>query len=336
MTGQKTDVNGEQTKGETLIRASGLVKTFGDKLVVDDVNLSVGRGEVLGFLGPNGAGKSTTMRMLTGFLEPDAGRISICGKDLEDDPIGAKSHIGYLPEGSPLYSDMTAGQFLRFVAAARGLKKNHIRNRFDWVATTLGLDSVANQALDTLSKGYRRRVGLAQALIHDPDVLILDEPTDGLDPMQKHEVRGLIRKLAGDKSIIISTHILEEVEPLCTRVLVISDGRTLCDALPGELTTHASGHNAIDLELGGSLDPQQTIAQLRVIVGLREVVSLGGEGDACRFTLLPQEGQDLSEAVGGLCLSNNWIIKRLARRDGQIDEVFRELVGKANANRQTT
>ena len=324
----------KSSTGELLIDARGLVKTFGSKLVVDNINLAVKRGEALGFLGPNGAGKSTTMRMLTGFLDPNAGSISICGRDMASDPIGAKSHVGYLPEGSPLYSDMSVSQFLRFVAVARGMGKKQLKDRFDWVVTTLGLGQVTSQALDTLSKGFRRRVGLAQALIHDPDVLILDEPTDGLDPLQKHEARSLIRTLASDKAIIISTHILEEVEPLCTRVLIISAGTTLCDALPGELIARAQGHNAIELELTDAPEAQSVEQQLRSISQLRQVQRIDSGAGNFRFSLLPKEGADLTEAVSSMCHSNNWKIRRLAASEGQIDQVFRQLVGSQTEQQQ--
>jgi len=219
----------------TLIAVTDLQKTFGPIRAVDGISLRVDRGEVLGFLGPNGAGKSTTMKMITGFLEPDGGRIEIAGEDLARDPIAAKRRIGYLPEGAPAYGDMTVGGFLAFCADVRGLAGEYARDRIRDVIHKTQLFAVVHQPIETLSKGFKRRVGLAQALLHDPDILILDEPTDGLDPNQKHEVRKLIRSMAADKAIIISTHILEEVDALCGRVVIIADGRVRRDATPADL-----------------------------------------------------------------------------------------------------
>ena len=227
-----------QTKVESmtvLVDAQHLTKSFGSFTAVDDVSLQVKQGEVLGFLGPNGAGKSTTMRMITGYLEPSSGEVSIAGVAFDEDPIAAKHKIGYLPEGAPLYPDMTPRQFLRFIGRARGMEMAKIKEREDVVIGLLHLEPVLDQALDTLSKGFKRRVGMAQALLHDPEILILDEPTDGLDPLQKHEVRGLINSMAKDKAIIISTHILEEVDAVCTRAVVISHGKLVADGTTEEI-----------------------------------------------------------------------------------------------------
>ncbi len=217
-----------------MIEIRNLVKRFGPLVAVNDVSFSVTRGEVLGFLGPNGAGKSTTMKMITGFLAPTAGRVSVCGADVAQAPLAAKRQIGYLPEGAPAYPDMTAAGFLDFVADIRGLKGVKRRERLDQVIASVHLEAVLDQPIDTLSKGFKRRVGLAQAILHDPPVLILDEPTDGLDPNQKHEVRELIRAMAADKAIIISTHILEEVEAVCSRAVIIAHGRLLAEGRPDE------------------------------------------------------------------------------------------------------
>lgn len=219
-----------------LIEASGLTKTFGENRAVDGVSLSVKRGEVVGFLGPNGAGKSTTMKMISGFLEPDEGTAAVCGHDVGTDPINAKSKVGYLPEGAPAYADMVVADFLTFVGKLRGLKGDRLNDRLADMAEQINLTEVWDQQIENLSKGYKRRVGIAQALIHDPDVLILDEPTDGLDPNQKHEMRVLIRSIAKDKAIIISTHILEEVEAVCTRAVIIANGKILADETPQNLT----------------------------------------------------------------------------------------------------
>jgi ABC-2 type transport system ATP-binding protein len=215
-----------------LIEIEALSKTFGRLPAVREVSFTVQRGEVLGFLGPNGAGKSTTMKMITGFLEPSGGRARVGGEDVVTRPLSARRRLGYLPEGAPLYGDMTPAGLLRFVAAVRGLAPARWRERRDWVVARLDLAEVWHRPIDTLSKGFKRRVGLAQAILHDPEVLILDEPTDGLDPNQKHEVRTLLAEMAAEKAIIVSTHILEEVDAVCSRAIVIARGRIVADGLP--------------------------------------------------------------------------------------------------------
>ncbi len=215
-----------------MIEIDGLVRRFGPLVAVDGVSFQVARGEVLGFLGPNGAGKSTTMKTVTGFLAPTAGSIRICGHDVEDDPIAAKRCIGYLPEGAPAYPDMTPRAFLDFICEIRGLNGDVRAGRLAEVIERVHIAEVLDQPIETLSKGFKRRVGLAQAILHDPPVLVLDEPTDGLDPNQKHEVRTLIKGMAADKAIVISTHILEEVEAVCTRAIIIARGRILAEGGP--------------------------------------------------------------------------------------------------------
>ncbi|HIG08919.1 MAG TPA: ABC transporter ATP-binding protein [Alphaproteobacteria bacterium] len=218
-----------------MIEVDRLTKSFGPFIAVDDISFSLKRGEVLGFLGPNGAGKTTTMRMITGFLSPTKGNISVCGHDVSEYPIEIKEKIGYVPEGAPLYGEMTVMNFLKFIANIRKIPKNKINDSIHNVIKKLGLELVLYQQVETLSKGYKRRVGLSQAIIHDPDVLILDEPTDGLDPNQKHEVRKLIKEMASTKAIIISTHILEEVDAVCTRAMIIAKGRMIVDKSPKDL-----------------------------------------------------------------------------------------------------
>ena len=222
-----------------MIKTQNLSKHFDGILAVDDLSFSVEPGEVLGFLGPNGAGKSTTMRMLAGFITPTAGSASICGHDVAQEPIAARTALGYLPEGAPHYGEMTVESFLNFVADLRALGGAHRKARLDYVIGRLQLDGVIAQTIDTLSKGFKRRVGLAQAIVHDPKVLILDEPTDGLDPLQKHEVRTLIGEIAKEKTIVISTHILEEVDAVCTRALIIARGKLVADDTPAALKARA-------------------------------------------------------------------------------------------------
>jgi ABC-2 type transport system ATP-binding protein len=218
-----------------MIEIQNLSKNFGPLRAVDDISFSVGRGEVLGFLGPNGAGKSTTMKMVTGFLTPTSGTARVCGHDITTDPIAAKECLGYLPEGAPAYPDMTSAGFLDFIAQIRGLSGPEKADRIAEVVGLVHLEGVLHQRIETLSKGFKRRVGLAQAILHDPKVLVLDEPTDGLDPNQKHEVRSLIRQMSKDKAIVLSTHILEEVEAVCTRAIIIARGRILFDGTPSDL-----------------------------------------------------------------------------------------------------
>jgi ABC-2 type transport system ATP-binding protein len=222
-----------------VIRVDNLSKSFGPKLAVDGVSFEVGKGEVLGFLGPNGAGKSTTMRMITGFIPPSAGAVSVCGLDVQENPIEVKRRIGYLPEAAPSYTEMSVLSFLKFAAEMRGLRGEGRRSAIRRVVELCHLESVLGQTIDTLSKGFRHRTCLAQALVHDPEVLILDEPTDGLDPNQKHEVRTLIREMGRNKAIIFSTHILEEVEAACTRAIIIDRGRIVANGTPAELKARA-------------------------------------------------------------------------------------------------
>ncbi|MDZ4401059.1 ATP-binding cassette domain-containing protein [Prosthecobacter sp.] len=229
-----------------MIQVKNLIKVFGTKVAVDDVSFSVEKGEVLGFLGPNGAGKSTTMRMVTGYFRPTGGSVKLCGIDMLEEPELAKQRLGYLPENAPLYSDMTVASFLAFCAEMRGLHGSARTKAIDRVLDMCFLDNVRNQSVDTLSKGYRHRTCFAQSIIHDPDVLILDEPTDGLDPNQKHEVRSMIKRMGQNKAIIFSTHILEEVEAACSRAIIIDRGKVVADGTPESLKKLVPGANSLD------------------------------------------------------------------------------------------
>ena len=228
-----------------MIRVKDLKKNFGTKAAVDGVSFDVEKGEILGFLGPNGAGKSTTMRIVTGFLPPTSGEARVGGFDVEEQPVEAKRLIGYLPENAPCYSDMTVFGFLKFCGEARGLRGSELKVAVDRAIANCFLEPVVHQSIDTLSKGYRHRTCLAQSILHDPPVLVLDEPTDGLDPNQKHEVRSLIRRMGKDKAIIFSTHILEEVEAVCTRAIIIDRGRIVANGTPDELKSRAAGAGTI-------------------------------------------------------------------------------------------
>ena len=255
-----------------LIEAKNLKKSFGDFVAVDNINLTVERGEVVGFLGPNGAGKSTTMKMLTGFLEPDGGEIFIEGIDLKTKPLEAKKSIGYLPEGAPSYSDMEVSEFLSFVGKMRGLNNNGLLNtRLSDMAEQINLKEVWHKPIETLSKGFKRRVGIAQALIHDPDILILDEPTDGLDPNQKYEMRDLIKKISTNKAIVISTHILEEVEAVCSRTVIIANGQLLANETPDNLGKQFNKKNMFSLKVANKLNNTQ-IKDIKSSLNYKKVI----------------------------------------------------------------
>ncbi|MNO68783.1 putative ABC transporter ATP-binding protein YbhF [compost metagenome] len=300
-----------------MIEIKRLTKRFAQHTAVDDLSFTVQQGEVLGFLGPNGAGKSTTMKMLTGFLTPTSGAASILGFDVQTQTLQAQRQIGYLPEGAPCYGDMTVRGFLEFIAGVRGFRGAERRERVARVVAQLELEHVREQSIETLSKGFKRRVGLAQAILHDPKVLILDEPTDGLDPNQKHQVRELIRSLAQDKIIIISTHILEEVTALCTRAVVIANGRLLADGTPFELESRSRYHQAVTL-VGDGLDQ----AALAALPGVAGVEANPVENS---LTVLAQPGQVIFPQVSALVSERGWQIKELEVERGRLDEVFRNL-----------
>jgi ABC-2 type transport system ATP-binding protein len=305
-----------------MITTKNLSKRYGDKLAVDDLSFSVAPGEVLGFLGANGAGKSTTMRMIAGFISPTAGHVTVCGHDIEEAPVAAKTCMGYLPEGAPSYGEMTVSEFLSFVADMRGLRGERRRQRRDVVVDRLGLSSVTEQMVETLSKGYRRRVGLAQALIHDPQVLILDEPTDGLDPNQKHEVRRLINELSKDKLVIVSTHILEEVHEVCTRAIIISNGRIVADETPAALEARSRYHHAVSLRFD---QPEQLAAASREIPLLAEVAAVEVNERDRRLTAIPRKGANALAAISALIGKYDWDVPELHLESGRLDEVFRSL-----------
>lgn len=307
-----------------MVDVRSLAKRFGPMIAVDGLSFSVAQGEVMGFLGPNGSGKSTTMRMLTGFLLPSAGTAQICGIDVLEDPVAARRQLGYLPEGAPAYGDMTPQAYLRFVAAAHGLSGPVGREAVACAIDMTNLGAVAHQRIDTLSKGYKRRVGLAHALVHDPQVLILDEPTDGLDPNQKHEVRSLITEMAPDKAIIISTHILEEVHAVCTRALIIARGRQVMHGTPLELEAHSRYHNAVALTLPAS-DGESARAALMDIDGVAEVEQQALSNGRLKMTALAEPGQDILATVSPMVRASDLQVEQMAREAVHLDEVFRAM-----------
>jgi ABC-2 type transport system ATP-binding protein len=307
---------------DEMIAVRHLSKRFGPITAVDDVSFAVARGEVLGFLGPNGAGKSTTMKMITGFLAPSSGTAVVCGADISQAPIAAKRHIGYLPEGAPAYPDMTPAGFLAFIARIRGFAGAEGKRRIGLAVERTQLTSVLDQPIETLSKGFKRRVGLAQALLHDPDVLILDEPTDGLDPNQKHEVRRLIRVLAPEKAIIISTHILEEVDAVCTRAIVIAAGRVLADGSPGALEARSRHHNAVRLALAqDGIDAASALRRLPGVVAVEPVED--DEGSA--LMVFPRDGRSIITEITDLVRTAGWPVAALRVERGRLDDVFRAI-----------
>ena len=313
---------------DPLLVIDGLTKRFGPITAVNNVSFRLHRGEVLGFLGPNGAGKSTTMRMITGYLAPSSGRVEVCGLDLAKAPIEARRRIGYLPEGAPAYGDMTPLGLLRFAAALRGFDGAPKRRRVDAMVDLLELRSVLRQPIETLSKGFKRRVGLAIALLHDPEVLILDEPTDGLDPNQKHHVRTLLQEMAASKAIIISTHILEEVDALCTRAIVIARGRIVSDAKPAELEARSSYHNAVVLRMPVSAAPPARAA-IGGVAGVARVEQSWADGETAELVAFPADGAEILDPVcraverAGLGVSEVFVER------GRLDEVFRQLTHAA-------
>ncbi len=303
-----------------MIEIRNLTKTFNQFTAVDDLSFTVKEGEVLGFLGPNGAGKSTTMKVITGFLAPTEGTVTIDGHDISTESIQAKSLIGYLPEGAPCYGDMTTLDFLNFIASIRGFSGDELTRRVEHVVREVNLESVCHQTIDTLSKGFKRRVGLAQAIMHDPKVLILDEPTDGLDPNQKQHVRELIRNLAQDKIVIISTHILEEVNAVCTRAIIIDHGRIVADGTPAELESRSRYHHAVSVRLTSDYDLAADLANIS------EVDSVEKDDEAeFSYTIISRQGQPIFGRISEIAQQKHWPVNEFHVNRGELEDVFRNV-----------
>jgi ABC-2 type transport system ATP-binding protein len=305
-----------------MIEIEGLTKHFGPLTAVAGIDLKVSKGEVLGFLGPNGAGKSTTMKMITGFLSPSSGRVRVRGFDVETQTLSAQKEIGYLPEGAPAYGDMTPRQFLAFIADVRGYSGAEGKTRIAACVEKTELDHVLDQPIETLSKGFKRRVGLAQAILHDPPVLIMDEPTDGLDPNQKHAVRKLLRAMAPEKAIIVSTHLLEEVEAICTRAVIIDRGRVVADGTPGQLLARSRHHNAVTLALP-TAQAAPASARLKSLSAVADVEQTPRGSGSVELTAFPKNGALLIEDVSALAVAEKWDVQELYAEAGRLDEVFR-------------
>jgi ABC-2 type transport system ATP-binding protein len=314
-----------------MIKIDGLTKKYGQHTVVDNLSFECSSGEVLGFLGPNGAGKSTTMKMLTGFVAPSSGSASVCGHDIATDALAARRKLGYLPEGAPCYPEMTPKSFLEFIADVRELDGAKRKHRLDEVIDRLNLGPVLNQSIDTLSKGFKRRVGLAQAILHDPDVLILDEPTDGLDPNQKHEVRQLIQSMSADKLIVISTHILEEVEAVCSRAIIIASGKILADDTPQNLAAQSRYHNAVRINAGS----KDILGAVEAgVARLSSVNSTETDHAHLSVTAIAKNGgrnAEVLQQVSQLVSDKGWDISGLQLEKGRLDDVFRQITGGARA-----
>ena len=307
-----------------LIEASDLRKQFGDIVAVNGISLNVERGEVLGFLGPNGAGKSTTMKMLTGFLEPDAGSARIAGIDVLENPKMARAKLGYLPEGAPCYGDMTARAFLTFIAEIRGFDRAEGGKRVAAAVDKTELHSVLEQRIDTLSKGFKRRVAIAQAILHDPQVLIMDEPTDGLDPNQKHQVRKLIAGMAKDKAIIVSTHILEEVEAVCSRAIIINRGRIVADGTAEDLMRRLPYHNTIALKVATAR--AEAIAKaLSDFSAISKVERVGVANGRVQLRAVPSVGAPIPAELASMIRTRLIEAEEVQVERGNLDDVFRQI-----------
>jgi ABC-2 type transport system ATP-binding protein len=310
-----------------MIKVENLIKTFGPKRAVDGVSFAVERGEVLGFLGPNGAGKSTSMRMITGFIPPTSGTVFVGGFNMIDNPIPAKRLIGYLPENAPAYTDMTVNGFLGFVAELRGLRKDDKIKAVNRAVEMCFLESVLHQSIDTLSKGYRHRTCFAQSIIHDPEILVLDEPTDGLDPNQKHEVRNIIRRMGEKKAIIFSTHILEEVEAACTRAIIIDRGRIVANGTPQELKAKSDVAGAVSLRVLG-VNSDVVKSKLGQIGYARKAAIVREDPSGVWARVYPQgagKNGELARSVGEVSVKEGWKIEELHTEEGRLDEVFRSI-----------
>jgi ABC-2 type transport system ATP-binding protein len=311
-----------------LVEARDLVKRFGSLTAVDGISFAVDRAEVVGFLGPNGAGKSTAMKIISGFLEPTSGEAYIEGYNSHSQPIEARRRLGYLPEGAPAYADMSVADFLGFMAGMHGLSKRQANDRLAELVERTGLAEVWNQRIDALSKGFKRRVGIAQALVHDPDVLILDEPTDGLDPNQKYEMRELIQSIAPQKAIIISTHILEEVEAVCTRAIIIAKGRMLADATPSDLLEQTQGVSALAITIA-TADPRRAIEIISTQPGISDVHVAERVNGVTRLLVHAPHSRPTAAELAGILGRSDIAVAEMFVKRATLDDVFRQITNGA-------
>lgn len=307
-----------------MVEIKNLTKKFGSNVALDNVSFSVKRGEVLGFLGPNGAGKTTTMKIITSFWAPTEGVVEVDGLDVAENSLAVRKKIGYLPETVPLYDDMRVYEYLKFVAEIRGLEKENMRQRIKEVIKICGLSKVARQPIEELSKGYRQRVGLAQAIMHNPDILILDEPTTGLDPNQIAEIRNLIKELGKEKTVILSTHILGEVSATCGRVVIINNGKIAGEGSPDELIAKAGGKEIIYVKIKG---PKEAVLnKLREMENAAKVEVKDRESDEVYgYEIEPKQAVDLREYLSMTVMNNGWSILEFSKKNVSLEDVFREL-----------
>ena len=314
-----------------MISARNLVKDFGARRAVDDVSFDVSKGEVLGFLGPNGAGKSTTMRMITGFITPTSGTTIVGGHDMATEPVEGRRFIGYLPENAPAYGDMTAREFLHFIASMRGYKGNEASTRVDEAMEKCFLTTVENQTIETMSKGYRQRTCFAQAILHDPPILILDEPTDGLDPNQKHVVRNMIHKMGKEKVIIFSTHVLEEVDAVCNRAIIISGGKIVADGTPEEIRRQSHTYNCVSILVAA--EESEIKKELSSIADVARVETTVNGKNTIECRVFPKNQQPIAAKVFEKAHNQNWLVTKMETDGGQLDDVFRHLTATEDVDK---
>ncbi|MCX7877007.1 MAG: ABC transporter ATP-binding protein [Ignavibacteria bacterium] len=307
------------------IKVSNLTKYYGDYLAVDDISFEVKKGEILGFLGPNGAGKTTTMKIITTYLPPTSGKVEVDGIDVEENSLEVRKRLGYLPELNPLYYDMTVTDYLDYVAALDGIPKSQIKTKRDEMIRVCGLEPMRKKDIGTLSKGYKQRVGLAQAMINNPDVLILDEPTSGLDPNQIIEIRNLIKKLGREKTVILSTHILSEVQATCNRVIIINKGKIVADGTTEELQAKSKGESIVTLEVKNNCDRNSLATSLKELRNVNKVEFVRDTGESFIFNIYGQKGVDLREAVSGCVISKGATLLSMQAKQSSLEDIFREL-----------
>lgn len=307
------------------IKVTNLTKYYGENLAVDDISFEVTKGEILGFLGPNGAGKTTTMKVITTFLSPTSGKITVDDIDVEENSLEVRKKLGYLPEQNPLYFDMNVVDYLDYVASLDGIADNKIKSRREEMIDVCGLEEVRNKDIGELSKGYRQRVGLAQAMINNPEVLILDEPTSGLDPNQIIEIRNLIKKLGKQKTVILSTHILSEVQATCNRVIIVNKGKIVADGSPEELKAKSKGQSMVSLEVRNNCDKNALSSALRNCRGVTKVELVKETGDSFVFNVFGDKGVDLREIISNKAMEQKAALLSMQAKQSSLEDIFREL-----------
>jgi len=307
-----------------MIEVKKISKSFGSTKALDEISFSVKRGEILGFLGPNGAGKTTALKIITSFIPQDGGEVKIDNLDTISDSLKTRKRIGYLPENVPLYEDMTVYEYLKFVASIRGIEKKKINDRIDEIAESCGLVGMLKKPIEELSKGYRQRVGLAQAIIHNSEVLILDEPTTGLDPNQIVEIRDLIKKIGKERTVVFSTHILSEVSAVCDRIIIINNGKIVGEGTPEELTNKAKSDEIFNIKIKGN--KEKVLNQLEKIEGVESVKVSEGEGDnVYGYEVVSRKGGNVREKISGSIISQGWNILEFNKKQVSLEDIFRKL-----------